>query len=149
MQGSQDKTLEKGTEVEAMGECYLLPCCPGIAQLAFLRNSISIQGWHPSQWAVSLISNQRKRKQTRLLQIWWRNFLSWGFLFPEDFNWCYWQKTKQRSKLMNERHCILSSNSAPFPPQCYFHESRRLIVKYHPFYEYARLYEYSRKWGFK
>lgn len=39
MQGSQGKDLERGNEVETMGECYLLACCPGLAQLAFLHNS--------------------------------------------------------------------------------------------------------------
>lgn len=75
------------------GACFLA-CFSWLLQCDFLDNSRPpVKVWHHpqstgSQWTLTSTINQENAPTSTHRPLWWRWFLSWGFLFPGDYSMC-------------------------------------------------------------
>lgn len=79
-QGKPRQKFKARTEVEAVEECYLLPCSPWLAQLVFFNTTQDLGTALPT---VGSSQNQLLTKKIPHEPIWWRPFLSWGIQLPQ------------------------------------------------------------------
>lgn len=86
-EGTQDRKMEDRTAAESIEEYCLLACSPRFAVCFLVEPRVASPRMAPLivGWVLSHLSVIKKRAQRYAYSpIWWKQFLSWGFLFLDD-----------------------------------------------------------------